>query len=788
MIKLTGRVAKSDLVPPSSELIRISRIPRRTLSAADKEWLAEELTARLRKPRGTMRLKPVQAWALYELGMVGGLFGPITVGGGKTLFLFLAPTVMKAQRPLLIVPGALVEKTKRDKEILEQHWHIQLFIRIVSFEWLGREEQGDNPKENRKNALEEWNPDLVLIDECHRAKNTKDAAVARRLTRFFRKRPNVMCVAVSGTITARSILEYAHILAWCLPGEYFPLPTHWNELQLWADAVDERQNSIRTVDPGALEILCQDPETKKLWAMDRVKAGRLTYRERLVETPGVVATNEAEINATLIIRGRKVTPGPAVDQAFKLLRDSGVTPDGEDIVDAIAVARHARELALGFYYCWWNEEGFFKCLTDQRKRKAQQLSSTEQKILNDSVHTIGNGIVLARAVGILRNEKKLPEFGSSRSFTGSQTTSSRSFFPNTTASVTSAASAGTFREAERGKDISGSITITKPEKSGDCFAGLATGPLQYWTTVLREFPGLFSIFSQAVDAAKPPNEWLRPRKAWFQWVRQVLKHSRTYDSELAVRRYAEGLLTKWLPAEWLACLKEILLPPRDQSKRQFDTAARQYWSAALTAVVQASYRGDPKLIEGPLAGVAWKGVEETFEINTVPVWIDSAACEFAAAWAKKNVGIVWVEHKCVGERLRDEFGLPYYAEQGLDQRGSFIDDHDPKKSLVASRPANSEGRNLQKWSKNLITSLLPNGARNEQLLGRTHRPMQQADEVEFDFMVSCRENLDALYRAMGEARYIESSTGSPQKLLLATVDVDEASLRDSGPRWESKEE
>lgn len=38
----------------------------------------------LKTPRGTMRLRPIQAIALAEIGMYGGLFGPIPVGEGKT--------------------------------------------------------------------------------------------------------------------------------------------------------------------------------------------------------------------------------------------------------------------------------------------------------------------------------------------------------------------------------------------------------------------------------------------------------------------------------------------------------------------------------------------------------------------------------------------------------------------------------------------------------------------------------------------------------------------------------
>ena len=635
MNALAGKVVGPDFVPVTSELIRVSKVPRRVMTAEDMAWLADELTSRLRKPRGTMRLKPVQAWGLYELGTVGGLFGPISVGQGKTLLSLLAPVVMRAERPLLIVPAGLVEKTKRDKEVLEQHWHLPHFIKIMSYEWLGRTQAGADKETGRKGALEEWDPDLIILDEVHRARNSRSAAVARRLTRAFRANHKIRCVALSGTVTKRSLHDYAHILTWCLPAQLLPIPLHWNDLNLWADALDEKKNAIRRVDPGALEILCVDDADRDLWKTDRMFAARRTYRRRLVETPGVVATYETDVDASLIVRGVKVEPGLAVDEAFDKLRKTWHTPDDWSIPDAMTFARHARELALGFFLVW-----------DPR----------------------------------------------------------------------------------------------------------------------------------------PPIEWQMARKAWHKFVRELLKHSRTYDSEKQARGFILHSALKLLDEQWHASAKEIATPPKDRTKRTLDTAQRLARSKELYDLIE-----DKPENEGARALFAWKGIQDTFEPNTVPVWIDSAACEFAAAWAKKNAGIIWVENRCVGERLRDEFSLTYYGRKGLDQNGRFIDDHDKSKALVASRPANSEGRNLQGWSKNLITSLLPNGARNEQLLGRTHRPYQLADEVEVEFIVSCEEHLEALDQALNDARYIEASTGAPQKLLLATIDVDEQMLRGAGPRWKEND-
>lgn len=651
MIVSVGKAPRPDFVPMSSELVRISKLRRRKMAPEDLEWLADEMTNRLKTSRGTMRLKPVQAWALFELATVGGLFAPITVGGGKTLISLLAPVVMKAQRPLLIVPAGLVEKTKRDKEILAQHWHLPLFIRIMSYEWLGRVQAGGDPETGKPGAIDEWDPDLVFLDECHRAKNNRGAAVARRITRFFRDRHSkrrvvvaghfqhnqlraVHAAAASGTVTKRSILDYAHILTWCLPAELLPIPTHYNDLQLWSEALDEKKGDFAPLDPGALEILCADKEERELWATDRTTAARKTFRKRLVETPGVVATYETQIDASIVVRGLGCDVDPTVDAAFEHLRTTWETPDGWTISDAITMARHARELAVGFYYVW---------------------------------------------------------------------------------------------------------------------------------------------------EPRPPIDWYMARKTWHQLVRQVLKHSRKYDSEKQVRQHFGLLIASVIPEYLHESLKQVLATQKSRVATQVQID--QVTTLILSALEAPLKKLDKDDYDACVALVNWKAIEYTFEANTVPVWIDSQPCQFIADWARKNAGIIWVEHRCVGERLRDEFGLAYYGRKGLDANKKFIDDHDRRASLVASRPANSEGRNLQGWCKNLITSLLPNGAKNEQLIGRTHRPGQMADEVEVEFLVSCSEHLDSLNQAMRDARYIEHSTGSPQKLLLAAIDVDENRLRGVGPRW-----
>jgi hypothetical protein len=71
----------------------------------------------------------------------------------------------------------------------------------------------------------------------------------------------------------------------------------------------------------------------------------------------------------------------------------------------------------------------------------------------------------------------------------------------------------------------------------------------------------------------------------------------------------------------------------------------------------------------------------------------------------------------------------------------------------------------------------------EQVLGRTHREGQEADHVQYDFLVGCGETLKGLARAVSGARMIEGTTGLGQKLTSA-CDLVVPDARREGPRFQ----
>ena len=317
----------------SGEFRRIELLPRRIWDRSPYvEELVSLLTNELKTPAGTMELWKAQAAALNDCLLYDGAFLPVGVGEGKALISLLAPVVMEAERPILFVPASLRDQTNR-KVVPEMsnHWRLFRSLPIYSYSALSLE----------KNAklLEEYKPDLIILDECHEVKN-KRAGRTRRLVRYFKENPATKCVAMSGTVSNRSLKDFAHIIEWCLK-EGAPIPIKWNELTEWSDAIDEGIPEGQGVAPGALARFCEDGEN--------VRQG---FRRRLTETPGVVATKESKLGTSLVIQEKPLEVPSRVRDMIDHMRDTWTTPNGDIITEPVELWRHVRELALGFFYRW----------------------------------------------------------------------------------------------------------------------------------------------------------------------------------------------------------------------------------------------------------------------------------------------------------------------------------------------------------------------------------------------------------------------------------------------------
>jgi hypothetical protein len=701
----------------SSDLERILKLPRRSQSAVEfGETIAEEMTELLKTPQGTQKLRAVQAAALHDIGTLGGLFGPIPVGFGKTLISLLAPYVLDAQRPLLVLPAALIKKTKIEQAKYAEHWRVPSNLQIISYEMLGRVQAAT--------FLEEMNPDLVIFDEVHRAKN-KRAAVTRRLIRYMRSRPNTMVVALSGTVMRKSLLDFGHILRWCLK-KNAPIPETDVELEEWAQALDEKLEDYERADLGALKVFSG--------GLDDLDAVRRGFKERLISTPGVVAVTGGEddlVTCSLRISALKYNVAPVTEQHIENLRNDMLSPDGWQYTQAVDVWRVSKELALGFHYVRVEKSKYYEWLkTQKQSRNGSTIKSTTENIRPRSALSNELGVRPTRAATesqFASTSKKIEIVTLKRLAEIDSAQSTASARP--TINSCSSTNGGRALSVESQKQSGYTSTTTTRLGLFEAFsADPAIEASDYSRTMESGYREQFPTF---VTQNRPPREWLNARSQWASFVRETLSKSRTLDSELQVAQ---------------AC--------------------------------QAG-RLDPTLLNN------WLAIKDSFHAETVAYWHDDSALRVCVEWMREP-GIVWVEHQFFGHCLAALSGKKYYGAKGLTDRGEFIDDASPKHAVILSIDANKEGRNLQhKWSRNLVTAP-PEGADVwQQMLGRTHRPGQIADEVEVDVLLGCKEHANAWRRALSAAEAIRDTTGADSKLLLADVDwpSEDEIAGYAGARW-----
>ncbi len=300
------------------DLARILALPRNELPPLD---LVFRLSEYLRNPGSSAVLRPQQVQLIRDALELRGAVAHMPVGSGKTLPTLLLPTILNASKPMLMLPAALREKTRRDFARYALDWKVRL-PELVSYEEMCRKD--------REHKLTTDRPDLLLCDECdplHR-----DNAVSRRVDRYVAAfRP--IYLELSGTYMTEHLTDYAGPTVRVL-GANAPVPLTSAEQERWANVLDNQVQTLVRIDPGPLAT-----------------AFSSGFHEHFRNTRGVVCGRGVECSSS--IRCSTFSP-PLPEQLatmITIVQATGRRPDGE-ILSEWELPDCTCQLALGFYYIW----------------------------------------------------------------------------------------------------------------------------------------------------------------------------------------------------------------------------------------------------------------------------------------------------------------------------------------------------------------------------------------------------------------------------------------------------
>ncbi len=397
------RIVSLPVVPPLTEAEKLD-ISRRVIAA--KAWDGK---CACQKCRGQpFRLFGEQAEGLHAYETThGGMFA-IPVGRGKTaLSLLIASHFYRttSKRVLLLLePGLAAQFQWRALPWARQHLAIsvgeplhlsgmsqkkrltycraqaRVGLYVMPYSYLS--------VEDTQEMLSLIDADLVIADEAQNLSG--DNPKQRRFWSWVDERKHaqrpVAGVAMSGTLTSRTPLDYHKIIRWTL-GPNSPLPRPKVEAIQWAKML-----ASGVGDPPA--SMHDDIEPLLRWAEPRVARPltftvpdiRAAYKERLHTVPGFVSGGDDRLGVGLEIRNTPAKPPeecPGGDQLLKLLgrlENDWRGPNGDILTFGIEIHNAMRELSAGFYNRRFWDESHPKV---KQAKKRFEIEQVYNKGLND---------------------------------------------------------------------------------------------------------------------------------------------------------------------------------------------------------------------------------------------------------------------------------------------------------------------------------------------------------------------------------------------------------------------
>lgn len=181
-------------------------------------------------------------------------------------------------------------------------------------------------------------------------------------------------------------------------------------------------------------------------------------------------------------------------------------------------------------------------------------------------------------------------------------------------------------------------------------------------------------------------------------------------------------------------------------------------SPANVVAACESGRAHPDVVR---AYTDWLEVADQVSIDKETVWITKDLVHNAIDRVLKlRRGIFWYESRAVEEVLHER-GLKVYGAGSSAPRPNVT-------HPALSRRVHGTGKNLQAWSRQLVLEPPSSATAWEQMLGRTHRPGQLADEVIADIFAPTWVARAKIHAASQEADFVARTSNKKHKLNFCT--------------------
>lgn len=178
---------------------------------------------------------------------------------------------------------------------------------------------------------------------------------------------------------------------------------------------------------------------------------------------------------------------------------------------------------------------------------------------------------------------------------------------------------------------------------------------------------------------------------------------------------------------------------------------------------------------------AWKGLDfagrpdrDSSAVRICPYKVNRAV-----KWVREELdtpgGIIWAYHEDMArwchEALREAGHDPLLCLAGEAGNRAILDHENSNRIVVASISAHGTAKNLQHFSRSFLLQTPRPPAMAEQLLGRTHRSGQEADEVLVQMCNTGDFDHQNFAACVNDAVYIHTTTDNRQKLVYATYEM-----------------